>query len=99
MPRRWYWPPLRPSPPPCGRPAWITGIDHRIERHSLGARDLSVSATTQAVARRLGLTGSTIDVLEVHAPFSHQELLLVDAMGAGRAGEINPSGGALPPTR
>src|SRR5258708_6522513 len=26
------------------RPAWITGIDHRIEPHSLGARDLAASA-------------------------------------------------------
>jgi hypothetical protein len=78
------------------RPAWITGIGHRIERQSLGARDLSVSATTQAIARRLGLTGSSVDVLEVHAPFSHQELIVVDAIDADRIGAINPSGGALP---
>jgi acetyl-CoA acetyltransferase len=86
-------------PAAVARPAWITGIDHRIERHALGARDLSVSATTQAIARRLGLaerTIDTIDVLEVHAPFSHQELLVVDALGAGRVAELNPSGGALP---
>src|SRR5580658_9462294 len=25
----------------CERPAWITGIDHRIEAHALGARDLA----------------------------------------------------------
>ena len=28
------------------RPAWITGIDHRMETHSLGARDLTVSPST-----------------------------------------------------
>jgi acetyl-CoA acetyltransferase len=78
------------------RPAWIAGIDHRVERHSLGARDLSVSVTTQTMAGRLGLAGSTIDVLEVHAPFSHQELLLVDAIGAAVVADLNPSGGALP---
>jgi acetyl-CoA acetyltransferase len=78
------------------RPAWITGIEHRIERHSLGARDLAVSATTQAIARRLGLPRSSLDVLEVHAPFSHQELVIVDAIAADRIGVINPSGGALP---
>jgi len=27
----------------CERPAFITGIDHRIETHSVGARDLTVS--------------------------------------------------------
>jgi hypothetical protein len=78
------------------RPAWITGIEHRIERHSLGARDLAISATTRAIARRLGLPGSSVDVLEVHAPFSHQELVIVDAIGAHRVGVVNPSRGALP---
>ena len=28
------------------RPAWITGFDHRIETHSLGARDLTASPST-----------------------------------------------------
>jgi acetyl-CoA acetyltransferase len=83
-------------PAAVARPAWITGIEHRIERHSLGARDLAISATTQTIARRLGLPGSSVDVLEVHAPFSHQELVIVDAIGAGRVRAINPSGGALP---
>jgi acetyl-CoA acetyltransferase len=39
--------------------------------------------------------GGRIDVLEVHAPYSHQELIVVDAIGA-RVGALNPSGGVLP---
>ena len=31
----------------CERPAFITGIDHRIETHALGARDLTVSPSTK----------------------------------------------------
>ncbi len=78
------------------RPAWITGLDHRVESSALGRRDLTVSASTRAAAARLGLPGSAIDVLELHAPFSHQELLLADSIGAGEIGALNPSGGVLP---
>jgi len=79
-----------------GRPAWITGIGHRMERQSLGARDLSMSPSTSAVSTDVGLSGSAVDVLEVHAPYSHQELILVEAMSAAEIDRLNPSGGALP---
>lgn len=79
-----------------GSPAWITGIGHLIERHHLGARDLTQSPSTQTLASRLGVAGSMIDVLELHAPFSHQELILRDAVGATEVAHLNPSGGALP---
>jgi acetyl-CoA acetyltransferase len=32
---------------------------------------------------------------ELHAPFSHQELILRDALGLGSDVSVNPSGGAL----
>ncbi len=32
---------------------------------------------------------------ELHAPFTHQELILRTALGLGDGTEINPSGGAL----
>jgi acetyl-CoA acetyltransferase len=76
-------------------PAWITGIEHRVESGGLGRRDLTVSPSTRASADRLGLVGSDLDVLEVHAPYSHQELIVLDAIGA-EVGQVNPSGGALP---
>jgi acetyl-CoA acetyltransferase len=80
----------------AGRPAWITGIGHRLERQSLGGRDLTRSQSTRAVAADVGLSGTALDVLEVHAPFSHQELILVDAVDTAGIGVVNPSGGALP---
>jgi acetyl-CoA acetyltransferase len=81
----------------CDRPpAWIAGIEQRIETAELGRRDLTVSVSTREAATRLGLPRSPIDVLEVHAPFSHQELIAVDAIGADRIGVLNPSGGVLP---
>jgi acetyl-CoA acetyltransferase len=87
----------------CERPAWITGMDHRMETHALGARDLTTSASTRLAGEAAGLlgggegtaTGAHVDVAELHAPFAHQELILRDALGLGDSVRINPSGGAL----
>ena len=91
----------------CERPAWITGIDHRIETHALGARDLDHVAVdppggarapacwTSATARR-----GHVDVAELHAPFAHQELILRDALRPGRRGGASTRrAGRWPPTR
>ena len=78
------------------RPAWITGFEHRIETPVIGARDLTTSpstATSAAVATG-GDTGS-IDVAEIYAPFTHQQLLLSEAIGLTPSTKINPSGGVL----
>ncbi|MEX2292442.1 MAG: thiolase domain-containing protein [Acidimicrobiales bacterium] len=77
------------------RPAWIRGIDHRIEPIALGVRDLTVSASTQLAAERAGLGRAPVDVAELHAPFSPQELILRDALGLADHDNVNPSGGAL----
>ena len=79
-----------------GPRAWVTGMDQRVERQSLGARDLSRSGSITTAALHLGLAGTDVDLLECHAPYSHQELLIVDAIGARRIGQVNPSGGCLP---
>jgi acetyl-CoA acetyltransferase len=80
----------------CERPAWITGIDHRIETHMLGARDLTTSDSTRRAAEGAGLgAGSQVDVAELHAPFAPQELILREALGLGPGVTVNPSGGAL----
>jgi acetyl-CoA acetyltransferase len=78
------------------KPAWITGVDHRIESPSLGVRDLSVSVSTAASAKA-ATAGKTdgIDVAEIHAPFTHQHLILAEAIGLPESTKINPSGGAL----
>jgi acetyl-CoA acetyltransferase len=80
----------------CERPAWITGFEHRIETPVLGARDLTVSPSTSASA--LAATGGdagSIEVAEIYAPFSHQQLILTEAIGLPAAAAVNPSGGAL----
>jgi acetyl-CoA acetyltransferase len=77
-------------------PAWITGIEHRIETPVLGARDLTTSPSTAASAQAAtgGDLGS-IDVAEIYAPFTHQQLILTEAIGLNGSAKINPSGGAL----
>ncbi|MBW2399706.1 MAG: thiolase domain-containing protein [Deltaproteobacteria bacterium] len=75
------------------KPAWIRGIDHRIESHQLGLRDLAQSTSTSLAGEKAGAID--IDVAELHAPFSHQELILRDALSLGDDVKINPSGGAL----
>lgn len=78
------------------RPAWITGFEHRIETPVLGSRDLTTSPSTgiSASVATGGDVGS-IDVAEICAPFSHQQLILTAAMGLPASARINPSGGAL----
>ena len=79
----------------CKRPAWIRGIDHRIEPHGLGLRDLSVSKSTRIAAEKAGVGKGKVDVAELHAPFTHQEPILREALGLGADVKVNPSGGAL----
>ncbi len=76
-------------------PAWITGFDHRMESHSLGARDLTMSPSTTKAAEVAGVAGGPVDVAELHAPFAHQEIILREALGLDDTVTINPSGGAL----
>ncbi|MGH3300071.1 MAG: thiolase domain-containing protein [Streptosporangiaceae bacterium] len=80
----------------CERPAWITGFEHRIDSGSLGARDLT-TAPSAAGAGAAALAGDAagIEVAELHAPFTHQELILRAALGLPDAARISPSGGAL----
>jgi len=77
------------------RPAWIRGIDHRIEPMALGRRDLATSASTRLAGEKAGVGATPVDVAELHAPFSPQELILREALGLGDHGNVNPSGGAL----
>jgi acetyl-CoA acetyltransferase len=87
----------------CDRPVWIRGVDHRTEMQSLGARDLSRSASTQLAAQRAfamaELTSAAdVDVAELSAATPAEELIVCEALGiAPRAARpvINPSGGPL----
>jgi len=79
----------------CERPAWITGIDHRIEPMALGRRDLTTSVSTRVAGDKAGVAARPVDVAELHAPFSPQELILRDALGLRDHDNVNPSGGPL----
>ena len=76
-----------------GTTAWITGFQHRIEPISLSARDLTTSTSTEGAGVAAGVDG--VDLAELYAPFSHQELILKNALGLNGDVRINPSGGAL----
>ncbi|HWL64937.1 MAG TPA: thiolase domain-containing protein [Actinomycetota bacterium] len=79
----------------CERPAWIKGIDHRIDAHQLGARDLTKAPSARIAGEAVGAVDNGFDVAEIHAPFTHQELILRDEFGLSDSTKLNPSGGAL----
>ncbi|MEM9202431.1 MAG: thiolase domain-containing protein [Actinomycetota bacterium] len=78
----------------CERPAWIRGIDHRTDAHTLGVRDLTQSMSARIAAEKAGVGDDKIDIAELHAPFSTSEAVLTTALGLGDDTVINPSGGA-----
>jgi acetyl-CoA acetyltransferase len=75
------------------KPAWISGLSHFVDPMSMGTRDLTRSPSTARAAATLDLTG--VEVAELHAPFSHQELILRRELGLADDVRVNPSGGAL----
>ncbi|MGW0732040.1 thiolase domain-containing protein [Streptomyces sp. NPDC002851] len=82
----------------CERPAWIRGMDHRVEAHSLGVRDLTDAPSARLAAERAGAFERPVDTAELHAPFTSQEVVLRKALRLGGPDSgvvVNPSGGAL----
>ncbi len=77
----------------CERPAWITGFEHRIDSASLGARDLTRSPSAVVAGKAAG--AGRAQVAELHAPFTHQEIILRGALDLAADAAVNPSGGAL----
>ncbi|HMF03496.1 MAG TPA: lipid-transfer protein [Acidimicrobiia bacterium] len=77
------------------RPAWIRGMDHRIESHHPGLRDLTRSVSTELAAERVALVDGPIDVAELMVNYSPEELILRDALGLSNGTAVNPSGGPL----
>jgi acetyl-CoA acetyltransferase len=78
----------------CERPAWIRGIDHRADAHSLGVRDLSRAGSARLAAAKAG-GAHGVELAELHVQFSHEELILREALALADDVEINPSGGPL----
>jgi acetyl-CoA acetyltransferase len=76
-----------------GSRAWITGIAHRTDELALGTRDLTRSPSAASAGEAAG--AAQVDTAELHAPFSHQELILRRELGLADHVTVNPSGGAL----
>ena len=79
----------------CERPVWITGFAHCSELHYPGMRDLTSSPSTTLAAKAAGVDERLVEVAEIQAAFTHEEPVLVDALGLGPAVAVNPSGGPL----
>jgi len=77
------------------RPAYITGFDHRTECHNPSFRSLDDSPSTRIAAEAAGLGSGPVEVAELQAAFTHEELLLRHVLGLGADVAVNPSGGAL----
>jgi acetyl-CoA acetyltransferase len=76
-------------------PVWIRDIDHRIESHYPGLRDLTTSVSTKLAAQKVGLAKGPIDVAELSVVHSPEELILREALGLDEDTNVNPSGGPL----
>ena len=79
----------------CERPAWITGIDHRVDPQYPGVRDLASSPSTTIAGERAGVSNGGVEVAELAAVCTPEELVLAEALGLGDDVAVNPSGGAL----
>lgn len=79
----------------CERPAWISGFAHCSESHYPGMRDPLTSEATRRAAKAAGADEAPIEVAEIQAAFTHEEPLLVEALGLGADTRVNPSGGPL----
>jgi len=80
----------------CENPVWITGFAHYSELHYPGMRDLRTSNSTTLAAKAAGVDEGPIEVAEIQAAFTHEEPLLVEALGLDSSKTaVNPSGGPL----
>lgn len=77
------------------KPAWIRGLDHRVDVQNLGVRDLTTCPSARLAAEKAGAGKGRFDVAEIYAPFTHQEILLRKELGIAASTRVNPSGGAL----
>jgi acetyl-CoA acetyltransferase len=79
----------------CANPVWISGLEHRSDLHYPGMRDLLDSESARLAAKAAGVDDAPIEIAEIQAAFTHEEPLLVEALGLGPDVSVNPSGGPL----
>ena len=65
------------------------------EPNAKGMRDLLASSSARAAGVAAGVGDSPVEVAELQAAFTHEEPVLVEALGLGPEVEVNPSGGPL----
>lgn len=76
-------------------PVWIRDIDHRMESHHPGLRDLTTSVSTRLAAENAGVASGPVDVAELMVTHSPEEIILREAIGLADDANVNPSGGPL----
>jgi acetyl-CoA acetyltransferase len=79
----------------CEHPVFISGFAHYTELHYPGMRDLTTSNSTRLAAKAAGIEEATVELAEIQSAFTHEEPLLVEALGLGADVPVNPSGGPL----
>jgi acetyl-CoA acetyltransferase len=79
----------------CERPVWITGFAHYAELHYPGMRDLREAPSATLAAKAAGIEAAAPEVAELQTAFTHEEPLLVEALGLGADVLVNRSGGPL----
>ena len=79
----------------CERPAWIRGIDHRVDPQYPGVRDLSRSPSAKLAGEKAGVGEGPVEAAELCTLFTHEELILRDALNLADDVIVNPSGGPL----
>jgi acetyl-CoA acetyltransferase len=77
------------------KPVWIRAIDHRIDSHHLGLRDLTDSPSTRLAAEGVGVHAGALDVAELCVRYSPEEIVLRRALELKDDTPVNPSGGPL----
>jgi acetyl-CoA C-acetyltransferase len=85
----------------CKHPIWILGAGNCYDAHYLGDRDLAQSASLKLAAKRAykmaGISDpkKQLDLLEISAGYSYEELLFLEGLGIakpGKAGKLIASG-------
>jgi acetyl-CoA acetyltransferase len=77
----------------CDNPVFITGFAHCTEAHYPGVRSLTESPSITLAAKAAGVDEGPIEVAEIQAAYTHEEPLIVEALGLGADVPVNPSGG------
>lgn len=77
------------------RPAYIAGMDHRTECHNPSFRALDDSPSVRIAAAALGVHDAPVELAELQAAFTHEELLLRQVLELDDDVIVNASGGAL----